>query len=168
MSENYCIKDVGCVMRISVKVGSSLVIGLSDIIDKNYIGDFLDNFIQSLTNEFKYSDLNNWDLIFELVFNGGIPDIRIYHRQNSDPKRKQKYVTIHVPIPNILQVAWGVETRDIIVLKSPVGAEKWYRSIPCDLDSSTIDIHCCMAARAGIIHALTTGITIAGKRVALS
>lgn len=154
-------------MQFSLCGTTSLVIDLFDEVDPETLAVSLDALLQQVTKVSSYPALDDWRVVFQLVFNGGITDIRVYHRQNSDPKRKEKWVTIHVPIPSVEQVPWGVPTQTIITLKTVVGGEKWYRAIPSNLLTVTLQEHCFLASHSGIIHALTTGITVKGHKVQL-
>jgi len=151
-------------MKFSANGHCSLVINLFDLVDTEDVSASFNDLFQLATAAVSQPSLDDWEVIFQLVYNGGIPDIRVYHRQNSKSKEREKWVTIHIPIPTYSQVDWGVAAQTIVVLKTQSGSENWYKVISCNLLAS-LQEHCCMAALAGIIHALTTGLTVKGEKV---
>ncbi|WP_088845533.1 Imm9 family immunity protein [Hymenobacter gelipurpurascens] len=153
-------------MQFSIKGHTSLVLGLFDLIETEGIDASLASLLQRATHATLHSKLDEWEVVFKLIFNGGISDIRVYHRYSSDPRRREKWVMVHVPIPTTVQVKWGAPPQAVITLQAEVGDEKWFRTVPGDLSiASTLQEHCCIAARVGILLALTTGLTVGGQRV---
>jgi len=152
-------------MHFSINGNTTLVIDLFDTVDNVVLTTSLSGLLLRATNAANHSERDDWRVVFQLVFNGGITDIRVYYRQRSDPKRKEKWVTIHVPIPTAEQVAWGVSTQTIVTLKTTPDQEKWYRTIPSNLQAATLQEYCFLAVHAGIIHALTTGLTVGGSKI---
>lgn len=152
-------------MQFSFNGNSTLVIDLFDLVDLAALTTSLAPLLQRAIKAANRPERADWRIIFQLIFNGGISEIRVYHRQKSDSKRKEKWVTIHIPIPSIAQVPWGVPPQTIITLKPRPGQEKWYRTLPSTRQAATLQEHCLLAARAGIILALTTGLTVGGHKM---
>lgn len=92
----------------------------SRIISSSYLVDFLDvNFdSRAIGKEIKHetdktldkihnSKLNGWEIHFIFRYNT-VKQLLIYTRGKSYLKEKYKEVTIHIPIPSIEDVVWGV------------------------------------------------------------
>ncbi|MCA8832661.1 Imm9 family immunity protein [Hymenobacter pini] len=153
------------IVKIIIQPVHSYVIGVSNILDANYISNSLAETFKIVDGKVEGLALNEWTLFFEFILNGGIDDIRVYLRNKSNPVLKEKWVTIHLPIPSVYRVDWGVDLQNIIFLKESKDAKKWYESILCDFNFENLKTHCNTAAQAGITYALTTGVTVMGKKI---
>jgi hypothetical protein len=53
-------------------------------------------------------DLEDWKIEFKVIFSG-VKKIVIYTRMPSNKKEKNKIIIIHIPIPSIKNIDWGVQ-----------------------------------------------------------
>lgn len=153
----------------------SKIIG-SDILEKSGVKMYLKNdgiieMIESIIPEFLRQHCENidksilpeWTLTFNALFTKG-NSINIYKRGIIYTHDKEKEITIHIPIPSIRQIAWGIEEErfsrfnDIDFTKFTI--------IPVNFaEYSSLQDLVLNCIKIGITKALSDGITIKGIKV---
>jgi hypothetical protein len=95
----------------------------SRILDSSYVIDFIGSGFDSqvicskikleadkIVESIKDEKLKDWEVHFIFRYNN-VKQILIYTQGRSYPKEKYKEITIHIPIPTIDIISWGV-TKD--------------------------------------------------------
>jgi hypothetical protein len=150
-------------MKLSIS-HISLVPNLFEIVNREYVSHTIGTFLRDIELIIEDERLGGWQIIFQLAYNAGIKDIRIFRKERANPRTKQKYVTVHIPIPSEEIIPWGVESKNIINIGQV--DEKWYSTLPCNpFASSSMLEHCISSAKLGIIHAFLEGVTIQKQRI---
>lgn len=93
---------------------SSYVIDFLDVdFDSNKISDILKKEADQLLNGLNITALEGWKIEFRIIY-GNIPQIAIYKALPSSKTEKHKQITIHVPVPTIDVVSWGVRKDQLV------------------------------------------------------
>lgn len=145
---------------------SSYVINFLDIqFNSDDISDKLLTTTVAKFGKFTNEKLTHWEAQFRLVYGEG-DRIRIYKSIASYIKEKQKLITIHIPIPSIDVVDWGVENSQFISIGHPSNAKKnvTYLNVNFrDFENRTDFIMDC--AERAILFCFKEGFTVNGVKV---
>lgn len=151
-------------MKIKINESSYVINFIGVGYDFDMIRQRLENELKILLEKIEFSnDLEDWTLEFSILYNN-VKNLGIARKSKSAESLKLKEVKIHLPIPTIEIVSWGVEKNQLI---NEISFDKRY------IDEMEVDIqkysnrkgYISENARKGILFALTAGITINGKDI---
>lgn len=144
---------------------TSYVIGLFDVLNTAEVDHLLQEGLQKTSKLIVNKELNDWELDFNCLYNKGT-HIRVFKSTKPYVKDKQKLVVIHIPIPTVDIMEWGVIPKQHVSMSEPPGMEKYYTEIEVDFKSSVSLLgHAVLCVKSGISFALLDGITILGQRI---
>ncbi len=144
---------------------------ITDFINAGFSGDkirligkeYADGFAVKITNE----ALFDWEVTFRFYYNH-LKKILIYLKERSYPIEKYKEITIHIPIPMIEKVVWGVALEQYLYQNEDYLDEKIKNFHCLDVDYSKFDnredyiLDC---VRRSIEYCFAKGFTINGIKV---
>jgi len=146
---------------------SSYVIGF---VESGLPEEEINNILLPEINSFLEKDKNarlmdDWTLNFDITYNC-IEDLVIARKNRSYPNEKYKEVKIHIPIPTIDVVDWGVKPEQCIDYNHQYKTSKYVEVIPVnpsdfkDRVSFIIDV-----MHIAIKEIFKLGVTVNGKRI---
>jgi hypothetical protein len=149
------------------------------ISDTSYVMNFMDTegssdkIIHLIENKFndilsfnKYEGLEGWQIYYKIIYNN-VRSILIYKGGTSYPNEKYKEIVIHIPIPAISKVAWGVYEnqyiQDIAHLDKKM---KSFESIDVVFENfATMEDYLVDSISKAVEYTLKTGFTVSGQRI---
>ena len=149
------------------------------ISDTSYVINFMDTenslneIIQSLETQYnsilssvKVENLEDWKICFKVIYNN-VKSILIYKGSYSYPNEKYKEIVIHIPIPTLSKVPWGVYQtqfiQDITHLDKKI---KNFESINVTFENfASMEEYLINSIKNAIDYILKTGFIISGHRV---
>ncbi|MEZ0612022.1 Imm9 family immunity protein [Fibrella sp. WM1] len=150
-------------MKVSLSQ-SSYVINLFDLINIEVISGLLEGLLIKVSAAIHNDKLSDWQLVFNLIYNGDITEVRVFKRTKSYTSVKEKWITIHIPIPTDQVIFWGVEKSKIVRLG--ISDKRYYVALNNDfLQSNSLEEHCYKSAKAGIFYTIMSGLTVSGQSI---
>jgi hypothetical protein len=145
---------------------SSYVIGLFDVFNTNDINLRLNDSLEKAeTIVNSKSHLTDWIIYFNFTYIHGA-DIVIFKSMKPYVGDKQKYIIIHIPIPNLAEVYWGINSKKIGSLETSEKKPKNCTYISIDYkESASLTEHIQKCAKIGIEFTLKSGFTLMGETI---
>ena len=112
----------------------------------NEISRTLENKIDHLLFSVNYEKLDNWELQFNALYTSG-EKLELYRKTRSYTVDKVKEIVVHIPIPLITEVDWGVNLEQHIKLGHNPKSLKYVDFIdidPTKFDNRTTYIMFCL------------------------
>lgn len=98
-------------MKIKINESSYVINFIGVGYDFDMIRQRLENELKILLEKIEFSnDLEDWTLEFSILYNN-VKNLGIARKSKSAESLKLKEVKIHLPIPTIEIVSWGVEKK---------------------------------------------------------
>jgi hypothetical protein len=93
---------------------SSYVIDFLDVgFDSDSLSRILKSEIDQILQSFNTDSLEDWEITFNALYNS-TDKIFIFKKTKSIPSEKEKEIVIHIPIPTMNIVSWGVKPAQLI------------------------------------------------------
>ena len=152
------------------------------ISDTSYVMDFMNTeassnkiipLIETRFNEVlsshQHKGLEDWHILFKVIYNN-VRSILIYKHGGSYPKEKYKEIVIHIPIPPVGKVNWGVyESQYIQDLAHLDKMIKNFYIIDVTFENfSTMEDYTVDSISNAIDFTLKTGFTVSGQRIKIN
>ena len=142
-----------------------------DFLDVNFNSDQVSSILKSesdqLLSEIKIDTLEDWEIHFRVIYGEGNM-LRIFKKNPSYVKYKQKEIVIHIPIPTKDIAPWGVEKNQHINLKPPSNPQDFAYLGICFTDYTNQFDYIVTQIRKAILFCLEDGFTVNGKKVKLN
>ncbi|MBL7787677.1 MAG: hypothetical protein JNM36_17350 [Chitinophagales bacterium] len=154
---------------VSVIKHTSYVIDFLDVgFDTDQVSNILKPETNLLLSKITVDGLDDWQIIFNPVYNNG-SQLRIGKKTKSYVMDKEKWITIHIPIPTKDIVTWGVDASQLLKTPDPPNAAKYLVYLPIDTTLFTNRFDYIVATlRQGILFSLQDGFMVNGKKIKLS
>ena len=146
---------------------SSNVIGLYSLVSTNSIGEHFHEPLEMLADSIAIEALEGWSLEITCYYTAG-DNVKVFRSTKPYPKEKSKVIYIHVPIPSIQLVSWGIETEKLMQVDY-TQIKKYYTEIDNNANEfSSLQSYILSSIRKGIIFLFTDGFSILGTKIKLS
>lgn len=126
----------------------------------------IENKFNNILDSNKYEGLEDWQTYYKVIYNN-VRSILIYKGGASYPNENYKEIVIHIPIPTISEVPWGVHENQYI--QDITQLDKKMRNFePINVvfkDFATMENYLVDSISKAIEHTLKTGFTVGGLNV---